>query len=83
FGDGAQATGSNQDVDIDGNYGTVQVAGDHSNQLGVTDNSVNDRVNTEVDASTNDSFNDQSDDDFVDVDLGAEPPAEEGPEVLL
>ncbi len=85
FGDGAQATGSNQDVDIDGNYGTVQVAGDHSNQLGVTDNSVNDSFNTEVevDASINDSFNDQSDDDFVDVDLGAERPAEEGPEVLL
>ncbi|HET9611262.1 MAG TPA: IniB N-terminal domain-containing protein [Acidimicrobiales bacterium] len=79
FGDGAQATGSNQDVDIDGNYGTVQVAGDHSNQLGVTDNSVNDSFNTEVDASTNDSFNDQSDDDFVDVDVPAEAPADEGP----
>ena len=84
FGGGA-ATGSNQDVDIEGNYGTVQVAGDHSNQLGVTDNSVNDSFNTqvEVDASGNDSYPDQSDDDFIDVDLGAPAPAEEGPEALL
>lgn len=80
FGGGA-ATGSNQDVDIEGNYGTVQVAGDHSNQLGVTDNSVNDSFNTqvEVDASVNDSYNDQSDDDGIDIDVHADAPADHEP----
>jgi len=79
FGDGAQATGSNQDVDIDGNYGTVQVAGDNSNQLGVTDNSVNidDSFKNELDIEH--SFNDQSDDDGIDIDVPAEAPAAEGP----
>jgi hypothetical protein len=83
FGDGAQATGSNQDVDIEGNYGTVQVAGDNSNQLGVTDNSVDIDDSFKNELEVEDSFNDQSDDDFVDIDVPAEPPAEEGPEVLL
>ena len=79
FGDGAQATGSNQDVDIEGNYGTVQVAGDNSNQLGVTDNSVDIDDSFKNELEVEDSFNDQSDDDFVDIDVPAEPPADEGP----
>jgi hypothetical protein len=79
FGDGAQATGSNQDVDIEGNYGTVQVAGDNSNQLGVTDNSVDIDDSFKNELEVEDSFNDQSDDDFVDIDVPAEAPSDEGP----
>jgi hypothetical protein len=79
FGDGAQATGSNQDVDIEGNYGTVQVAGDNSNQLGVTDNSVDIDDSFKNELEVEDSFNDQSDDDFVDIDVPAEAPSDEDP----
>ena len=55
FGDGSTATAENrEDVDIDGNYGTVQVA-DDATQAASTDNSVNDSGN--IDASVNDSGN--------------------------
>jgi hypothetical protein len=68
FGEGSSAQGDNQDVDIFGPAGNVQVAGDDSTQVvdQSTDVDVADSFN---DQSVNDSYNlDQSDDDFIDVD---------------
>jgi hypothetical protein len=64
FGDGASSSAETQDVDIDGNTGTIQVA-DDATQTGLTDNSINDSLNTtdsfntdieQTDNSINDSF---------------------------
>jgi hypothetical protein len=70
FGDGSDADSG--DVDIDGNYGTVQVAGDGATQAATTDNSISDSGNTTVDYSDNSvdnslDYSDNSVDNSVDT----------------
>jgi hypothetical protein len=72
FGAGSEADAQQQDVDIEDNYGQVQVAGDDATQTVDQSSTVTDSFN---DQSVNDSYNvadsgnvDASDDDGIDVD---------------
>jgi hypothetical protein len=66
FGEGASSSAETQDVDIDGNTGTIQVA-DDGTQTGVTDNSVNDSFNNTDSFNTDIEQTDNSIDDSFDV----------------
>jgi len=66
FGDGASSSAETQDVDIDGNTGTIQVA-DDGTQTGVTDNSINDSFNNTDSFNTDIEQTDNSIDDSFDV----------------
>ena len=70
FGEGSDARLG--DVNVDGNTGTVQVAGDDSTQAAATDNSISDSGNTTVDYSDNSvdnsvDYSDNSVDNSVDT----------------
>ena len=68
FGDGSTATADTQDVEIDDNYGTVQLA-DDGTQTGATDNSVNDSGNATDSGNFDPTPPDNSIDNSFDIDV--------------
>jgi hypothetical protein len=72
FGDGAQSSAETQDVEVNDNTGTVQVA-DDATQTGLTDGSVNDSYNLDESFNTDIEQTDNSIDDSFDIEDSFDP----------